>query len=121
MKLQKLLYYCQAWSIVKNKKRMFDEKIEAWQYGTVIPEIYQKHKGKKEITCWNHGSLEKIESDSTLKEFIDSILQNYGTKSGSFLSHLTHSEDPWLQAKDRADKEITVEDIYNYYNPEDSN
>ena len=46
MKLQKLIYYCQAWSLVWDDKKLFPEKIEAWISGPVIRDLYEKHKGE---------------------------------------------------------------------------
>ena len=46
MKLQKLLYYCYAWFLVdkNNEEQLFDEEIQAWQYGPVIPLVYDVYK-----------------------------------------------------------------------------
>jgi len=38
-KLQKLLYYSQAWYLVFNKKPLFKDKIEAWVHGPAIRTI----------------------------------------------------------------------------------
>ena len=43
MKLQKLLYYCQAWYLVWNERPLFRENIEAWANGPVIRELYNFH------------------------------------------------------------------------------
>lgn len=45
-KLQKLLYYCQAWSLVWNEKPLFKEPIFAWASGPVVREVYEKYKGQ---------------------------------------------------------------------------
>ena len=46
MKLQKLLYYCQAWALVWDDKPLFKEKIEAWISGPVVRTLYNTHRGK---------------------------------------------------------------------------
>ena len=46
MKLQKLVYYCQAWSLAWDDKPLFDEDFEAWANGPVCPELFKHHKGK---------------------------------------------------------------------------
>lgn len=46
MKLQKLCYYAQAWSIAWTEKPLFDERIEAWVNGPVFPDLFKAHKGK---------------------------------------------------------------------------
>jgi uncharacterized phage-associated protein len=42
LKLQKLLYYCQAWSLVFTGQALFAERIEAWVHGPVVPSIFRK-------------------------------------------------------------------------------
>ena len=38
-KLQKLLYYCQAWHYTIFNEVLFDERIEAWTHGPVVPSL----------------------------------------------------------------------------------
>jgi uncharacterized phage-associated protein len=45
-KLQKLVYYSQAWALVWDQKPLFPERIEAWANGPVSPDLYQKHRGQ---------------------------------------------------------------------------
>jgi uncharacterized phage-associated protein len=52
MKLHKLLYYCQAWSLVWDERPLFPERIEAWANGPVVPEIYEYHRGHFKIDKW---------------------------------------------------------------------
>ncbi len=53
LKLQKLLYYCQAYSYALMGKPMFAEDMEAWDYGPVVPSIYQEYKkyGRRNRRC----------------------------------------------------------------------
>lgn len=44
-KLQKLVYYSQAWSLVWDERPMFQEPIQAWANGPVCPALYNKHRG----------------------------------------------------------------------------
>lgn len=52
LKLQKILYYLQALFLLEKEAPLFNESIEKWQYGPVIPEVYHrfKHMGAEEIT-----------------------------------------------------------------------
>ncbi len=43
MKLQKLIYYCQAWSLVWDEEPLFSEDIEAWANGPVVRSLYEAH------------------------------------------------------------------------------
>ena len=45
MKLQKLIYYCQAWSLAWDGDPMFPEEFEAWASGPVVPTLYEIHRG----------------------------------------------------------------------------
>ena len=40
MKLQKLVYYAQAWSTVWDDQPLFSEAVEAWANGPVVRELY---------------------------------------------------------------------------------
>lgn len=51
-KLHKLLYYAQAWHLVWEDEPLFDEPIEAWGSGPVVPALYPLHKGLFTISAW---------------------------------------------------------------------
>jgi uncharacterized phage-associated protein len=118
MKLQKLLYYCQAWSLVWDDKPLFRARVEAWANGPVIPQVYARHRGMFEIEEWD-GDPEAL-SDSE-RETVDAVLDYYGKQSSLVLSQLTHNERPWLEARrglapgDRGDQEITHAAMAEYY------
>jgi uncharacterized phage-associated protein len=119
MKLQKLVYYCQAWSLVWDDRPMFPERIEAWVNGPVVRELYDYHRGKFEITEWPLGNPANL--DDTARETIDAVLNFYAQRNAQWLSDLTHSEDPWrIARKNTADGvrgacEITLDVMAEYY------
>ena len=126
MKLQKLVYYSQAWSLVWDEKPLFLERIEAWASGPVVPDLFQRHRRVYMVDEWPWGEHEKL----TLveKASIDAVLDYYGNKSSQWLSDLTHMESPWKKARnglgsfERGNKEITHESMMEYYSslpPED--
>lgn len=45
LKLQKLVYYSQAWHLAIHGIPLFKEDFQAWVHGPVVPELYQKYKG----------------------------------------------------------------------------
>lgn len=120
MKLQKLVYYAQAWSLVWDEKPLFENRIEAWANGPVVPDLYQAHKGMFRV-AYGMISGEETELAPEQKETIDAILKYYGDKSSQWLSDLTHAEDPWkdarcgLDAGERGNREITHEAMAEYY------
>lgn len=121
MKLQKLLYYCQAWYLVWNDKPLFIENIEAWANGPVIRELYNFHKGLFTITenmmSLGNPNLLSIEQ----KTDIDNILNAYADKTSQWLIDQTHSECPWQEARrgmspnERGHKVITHAAMAEYY------
>ncbi len=70
-KLQKLVYYCQAWSLVWDDQPFFTEEIQAWINGPVCPALYEKHKGSYHVTKFSGGKPENL--NSTQKETIDAV------------------------------------------------
>ena len=66
MKLEKLCYYSQAWSLVWDERRLFPERFEAWANGPVCPDLYHAHKGMFKITRGDiHGDPSNIDEDGT--------------------------------------------------------
>lgn len=118
-KLQKLVYYCQAWHLVWQEKPLFRAKIEAWANGPVVPALYKQHRGRFEVAAWPTGDAGKLSADQ--KETVDAVLAFYGDKTSQWLSDLTHGEAPWntargsLPAGERGNQEITLESMLGYY------
>src|SRR6185436_14342411 len=44
LKLGKLVYYVQSWSLVFKGETIFDEVIEAWTHGPVVEQVYQEYR-----------------------------------------------------------------------------
>lgn len=99
MKLQKLVYYSQAWSLAWTEEPLFDEEIEAWANGPVVRSLFDQHKGMFKVSVQNipNGDSSALTADE--KDSIDRVLKFYGAKSPQWLSDLTHSEDPWKNAR----------------------
>ncbi len=120
MKLQKLVYYSQAWSLVWDDAPLFAEDIEAWANGPVVPALYQQHKGKFKV---EPGSLQGDPAKLTKpqRETVDAVLDFYGSKSPQWLSDLTHREAPWRDARagvapgERSSEPIPVAAMAEYY------
>lgn len=119
MKLQKLVYYSQAWSLVWDEKRLFNEEIEAWASGPVVRELYDEHKGEFLISVLGKGSIDNLRTEE--RETIDAVLQTYGDKPAQWLSDLTHMEKPWAEAREgipvgqNSENEITLASMSEYY------
>ena len=118
-KLQKLVYYSQAWSLVWDDKPLFDEPIEAWANGPVVRALFNEHRGSYSRSTWPKGKLSNLRDDQ--KQTIDAVLDFYGKRSGHWLSELTHMEDPWRNARAglpegrRSNRRITHAALSEYY------
>jgi uncharacterized phage-associated protein len=97
MKLHKLLYYCQAWSLVWDEAPLFNDQIEAWANGPVIRSLFDFHRGKYTISTLNVGNPDLLSPKQ--KETVNSVLTFYGDKSAQYLIELTHLEAPWREAR----------------------
>lgn len=122
MKLQKLVYYSQAWSLVWDEQPLFDERIEAWANGPVCRALYSAHHRQFSVAP-NSIKTGDLDLDAEAKSTIDAVLEFYGEKSAQWLSDLTHLEAPWLKARGRAgaqpgdvcEEEVTLADMHEYY------
>lgn len=120
MKLQKLCYYCQAWSLVWDDTPLFNEEFEAWVNGPVCKELFYKTQGKYSVSAEDEdGNSNNLEKNQ--KESIDIVLAHYGEKDAQWLSRLTHMEQPWQEARNNIPDQqgssniITKESMAMYY------
>lgn len=120
MKLQKLVYYAQAWSLVWDEKPLFDSRIEAWANGPVCRDLYVLHRGEfTASTDMFPGDSNRLTADE--KDTIDAVLAAYGHLNGQQLSDLSHNERPWREAREgTADgapsaKEVSPEVMQDFY------
>ena len=96
LKLQKLLYYSQAWYLVLAEEPLFAESIEAWVHGPVVASVFGEYK---------HFRWSEINEDGTASSIPDidghlrAVWEAYGNFSASELERLTHQETPWLEAR----------------------
>lgn len=98
MKLQKLCYYSQAWSLVWDDAPLFAEDFQAWANGPVCPELFYKTQGSFTAAAEDETGGEGDLTD-TQTETIDRVLAHYGKHDAQWLSQLTHMEDPWIKAR----------------------
>jgi len=115
LKLQKLAYYSQGFFGAIHDRPLFNEKVEAWTHGPVIPELYHEYK--------NHGSglipSENImDNKSSLTneeaELISEVYDVFGQFSAWKLRNMTHEESPWKNHEDKAD-EIPFREMQEYF------
>ncbi|RKT57579.1 type II toxin-antitoxin system antitoxin SocA domain-containing protein [Saccharothrix australiensis] len=97
MKLQKLLYYAQAWHLARYDEPMFAARIEAWRRGPVVPEVYHRHRGRTEVCSWQEGDPRGLSERE--RSVVRDVVERYGKFSRHELSDMAHDEEPWRAAR----------------------
>lgn len=122
MKLQKLCYFSYGYHLAWEERQLFPERFEAWANGPVCPPLYALHRG-----CFglNPGEIRGDASslDDGERESIDLVLGPYGKFTAHQLSAMTHSEGPWVLARQRAgaaplersSEELDDEEIFEFF------
>jgi len=102
VKLQRLVYYSQVWSLALDGKNIFEEPIEAWKNGPVVRNLLEKTRYNEQIPSVHSGDPSLIDEDS--KDTIIAVLIYYGQKSDDWLQNLVHNEEPWIETRENASK-----------------
>lgn len=108
LKLQKLLYYIQTLYLKRYNTFLFDDVIEAWSYGPVIPSVYHKYK-KFGRNVLDTDSPNMLLLDKEIKILVDEVIKDKGRYTGFALMEMTHNEKAWNLAMESYDKIITLE------------
>ncbi|HZB88263.1 MAG TPA: type II toxin-antitoxin system antitoxin SocA domain-containing protein [Terracidiphilus sp.] len=96
LKLQKLLYYSQAWNLVFKNEPLFSEDIEAWVHGPVVPRVFRRFKA----LGWKTIESPVVSyGDTHLVAHLRAIIDAYGHFGATQLERTTHSETPWKNAR----------------------
>ena len=116
LKLQKLLYYAQGYHLALFARPLFDDRIEAWIHGPVVPAIYFQYK--------NHGGepipppddFDSALHDCETIEFLDEVYGAVGQFTAWKLREMTHAEPPWKEAFNPGDPgDISHDAMRSYF------
>lgn len=115
LKLQKLLYFMQAFFLVNKNQPCFPNEIEAWPWGPVVRDAYFHYNWYGANNIPHTGlSITNISSDDQQK--IDYVLRKLANLPAYSLVDITHSQAPWMNAFNNPyDKKISKESIKNYF------
>ena len=124
LRLQKLLYYAQAWSLVLRESELFPEQIEAWRWGPVVPVVYNKlldGRGTSQIPLDMFVDSPDLPPEEA--ELVRSVWEAYNPYSALRLSRMTHDETPWVRAWGQRPTDgtgsgndpIEVDELENYF------
>ena len=114
MKLQKLLYYAQAYVIGMTGIPLFSNEIQAWQHGPVVPDVYSKY------SKYGHKTIAEFEDVDIPEEYsglIEMLMSDKGSYSASTLREMTHEEPVWQNAYLNSSREINLATVSDYFTP----
>lgn len=120
MKLQKLVYYSQAWNLVWDGVPLFNSPIQAWANGPVVRELYNRHRGQFTAAPEHHFG-DSANLSAAEKETVNAVLAAYGHLSGQQLSDITHNERPWMEARHglpdgaASEVEVSLDTMQDFY------
>ncbi|MGH3914909.1 MAG: type II toxin-antitoxin system antitoxin SocA domain-containing protein [Pseudonocardiaceae bacterium] len=97
MKLQKLVFYSQAWHLAFTGQPLFPETIQAWARGPVVPDLHRQHRHKYQVADWPTGNPDHLGLVET--RTVEWVVDKYGGFSAEALSRMTHQEVPWIVAR----------------------
>ena len=134
LKLQKVLYFVQAYFLISkpDESPCFRERIEAWDFGPIVPEVYCEYKqyGSSNIptvlsfididenNLWNSKRVKYHDTsiDSDDKELIRAVVDKFSDFTATDLVKITHRQAPWKDAYEpHMNNEITIEAIKKYF------
>jgi len=115
LKLQKLVYYSQGFHLALRDQPLFNEPIEAWQHGPVVPELYRQFKeyGSGAIQTPKEMNFDIYTED--VKEVLNEVYDAFGQFSAWKLRDMTHDEAPWKDAVNSSNMIITHESMKEYF------
>ncbi len=124
LRLQKLLYYAQAWSLVLRESELFPEEIQAWRWGPVVPAVYNNlpdGQGANQLPPAMFVDAPDLPPEDA--ELVRSVWEAYNQYSALQLSRMTHKETPWVRAwgdrptdgTESGNDPIEVDDLEDYF------
>lgn len=112
LKLQKLVYYADAWHMVNNEgSPLVQENFEAWVHGPVVRDLYRRFREYK----WNPilGDFQKPEIAEEVESHLIDIYEAFAKFNGFELEQMTHDELPWTEARGSCAPDDSCENIIN--------
>ena len=99
MKVQKLLYYTQSLHLALFDEPLFDDEIQAWQYGPVCPPVYYSYREFESRQLPKPTKNELTHFPEETQNLLEEILSYFGEHHAYYLSGMTHLEFPWQKAR----------------------
>ncbi|MEH2504011.1 putative phage-associated protein [Bradyrhizobium sp. AZCC 1578] len=116
MQLIKLVYVANGWSLALLNHRLIDEPIQAWQYGPVIPTVYQAFNkfGSRPINEYAVQAFSNLayraDFDPEDLRLIHTVVDSYGHMHAFQLSNSMHQPGtPWTITRESKGAYATID------------
>lgn len=122
LKLNKLLYFAQGRYLAVTGKPLFDDDIEAWEYGPVVGDIYRAFKVCGRNPIENGDVFDESTLSSEALDVLVDVYMNYGKYSGGALVQMTHEHGtPWSDVYvEGANNIISCDKMKKYFSSDTS-
>jgi uncharacterized phage-associated protein len=120
LKLQKLVYYAQAYHLAMHGEPLFGDRLEAWEHGPVVPDLYHAYKEYGAANIPAPSDLQLNAYGEETAEFLDEVYNVFGQYSAWKLRNMTHEERPWVEAYENGERgrvisHAAMRDFYKDY------
>lgn len=129
LKLQKLLFYCDAYCLAYFGQELISDKFEAWVHGPVSRKVFNELKGASLLYAdMYYSQIPGIDEDAIfnllpidVKDLLTDVLGSLSQWSGIELERATHRERPWIEARegyaeaDKCHNEISKATTLSFY------
>ena len=96
MQVLKLVYISHGWMLGLHQRPLFNENVEVWKFGPVVPGVYHKYKKFRADQIKSPGKDHEKDMEGLKRNMIGQVFDGYVTYTGIQLSELTHQEgSPW--------------------------
>lgn len=119
LKLQKLLYYAQGWSLAIFDRPLFAEDLEAWAHGPVVVSVWDQFKSFGFQSLPEQKTTRRLDDEA--QKLLKAVNSRYGIFTAKHLEKMTHSESPWLNARGdlpidaRCNNKISKKDMKEHF------
>ena len=132
LKLQKLVFYCDAYHLAYFGEELVDDQFEAWVHGPVSRKLYNSLKDKSILySDIAYSPIKGIDEDKLFAELssdqqslLKEVLDTLSSWTALELERATHREKPWIDARgnisiaEKSNAIISKEEMMSFYRKE---
>ena len=119
LQVQKMTYIAHGHLLAIKDRPLFRDKVEAWEYGPVIPSIYKAFKRWSKLPIGETVNYTEPQFDPDEFDVVDDVFKQYGKLCGYFLSQITHDDGkgptPWRQCHRKGGKVVIPDHVTKAY------